>query len=164
MLTYKALSHIVHMSGYWGDHVENHSFKISPDVYPLSFEEASQLNSIGSMLPRMLENFDTLLQGRDINDRLNAVINTGTPRLFRQVQRIRPEIPQMIKVDLIQDTNNHFWITEIDSENIIERHLFCRFTAYFTTDGLVDVRVVARADKKVHGAPDAVQLGVVLPK
>jgi hypothetical protein len=46
--------------------------------------------------------------------------------------------------------------------NIIESHLYCRFTAYFSKNGLIDLRVVARENKKVHGAPDAVQLGVVI--
>ena len=48
------------------------------------------------------------------------------------------------------------------SGDVVEEDMYCRFTAYFSLNALVDLRVVARSNKRVHGSPDAVQMGVVI--
>lgn len=39
---------------------------------------------------------------------------------------------------------------------------FLRITAYISEDGIVDVEVTGRTDRKVHGAPDCIQIPAIL--
>lgn len=49
-----------------------------------------------------------------------------------------------------------------DDGNRIVRDYYLRLTAYISAEGIVDVEVTGRPDRKVHGAPDCIQLPVVL--
>lgn len=44
----------------------------------------------------------------------------------------------------------------------VERPYYLRITAYIGKDGVIDAEVTGRPDPKVHGAPDCIQLPVIL--
>lgn len=49
-----------------------------------------------------------------------------------------------------------------DSGNRVERDYYLRITAYVGADGVVDAEVTGRPDRKVHGAPDCIQIPVLV--
>jgi hypothetical protein len=49
-----------------------------------------------------------------------------------------------------------------DDGNRVTRDYYLRLTAYISVNGIIDVEVTGRPDKKVHGAPDCIQIPVVL--
>jgi hypothetical protein len=44
----------------------------------------------------------------------------------------------------------------------VTRDYYLRVTAYISVNGIVDVEVTGRPDRKVHGAPDCIQIPVIL--
>jgi hypothetical protein len=116
-MSYDVLSNIIIQSGFWDNHVEDHNFLVSPDVYKLSDVDFQQLNDIGRYLPWVLKGIDRLVHETDPNHKINAIINRGIPRIYRRLQSEHLQVPEIIKVDLIKDTNGHFWIMELDCIN-----------------------------------------------
>lgn len=54
-------------------------------------------------------------------------------------------------------------ITVFDAEgNRVVKPYYLRITAYISATGIVDAEVTGRPDRKVHGAPDCIQIPVVL--
>lgn len=49
-----------------------------------------------------------------------------------------------------------------DIGNRITRDYYLRVTAYIAADGVIDVEVTGRPDRKVHGAPDCIMLPAIL--
>jgi hypothetical protein len=49
-----------------------------------------------------------------------------------------------------------------DDGSKVVKDYFLRITAYVSEDGIIDAEVTGRQDRKVHGAPDCIQLPVVL--
>lgn len=117
MVARNVLSNIIKESGYWDNHVEDHSFLISPDVYILSISDQNQINDIGRFLPAVLHGVDRLMNEVSPANKINAIINSGIPQVYQRLQREHLQIPEIVKVDLIKDAEGHFWIMEVDSIN-----------------------------------------------
>ncbi|HVX90396.1 MAG TPA: hypothetical protein VHC20_02040 [Candidatus Paceibacterota bacterium] len=52
-------------------------------------------------------------------------------------------------------------VFEEDGTRVV-RDYFLRITAYVRADGVVDAEITGRPDRKVHGAPDCIQIPVIL--
>lgn len=117
MVAHNVLSNIIKESGYWDNHIEDHSFLISPDVYILSTSDQSQINNIGRFLPTVLHGVDRLMHEVSPAHNINAIINSGIPQVYQRIQREHLQIPEIVKIDLIKDVDGCFWIMEVDSIN-----------------------------------------------
>ena len=115
MIAYNALFNLIQQSGYWANRVEDHSFVISPDVFVLNADEKSQLFDISEIAFAFVAGTDQLLHTTSDGSKLDTIFGSGIPRSYRKLQRLRHELPVIMKIDLVQDVNGHFWIVEIDS-------------------------------------------------
>jgi len=113
-----ALCQKVKKSGYWDPRVEDHSFRIALNPYIVSSREFNQLEQIGSIVYKAYNNLDNELSMQASNQeiiRLKSLLNTGIDRRFRNVQYLRPQMPRIMKVDLVKDADDRFWVVEVDS-------------------------------------------------
>lgn len=117
MAAYNVLFNLIERSGYWDNHAENHRFVISPDVCVLNVNEQNQLYDISQSVFALVTGMDKLLCTPSDGGKLDAIFGSGIPRSYRKIQCLRHELPVIIKVDLVQDANGHFWIIEIDPIN-----------------------------------------------
>lgn len=88
---------------------------------------------------------------REFNERLLGARTHKVPAWILQKQV--PQRPVLVPV-YVEDA----------PYRVVPRHLpyYLRVTAYVTKDGILDVEVTGRPDQKVHGAPDCIQIPVLL--
>lgn len=69
--------------------------------------------------------------------------------------------PSWILQEQVHQKSSSVVVFDEDGERVV-RDYFLRVTAYVSEQGIVDVEVTGRPDRKVHGAPDCIMVPVLL--
>ncbi|MBI2640536.1 MAG: hypothetical protein HYW91_01460 [Candidatus Sungbacteria bacterium] len=123
---HEVIRRIVTDLGIWGEGREmSHKFILSPEVYPFTEDEYSQLKTIGQSLYVVMQGMSQIVafsedqriaKGR-VWDIIRRVTKIGIPRYHRRLQVQFPEqYPILFKVDMLR-SEGKFWIVELDGVN-----------------------------------------------
>jgi len=116
---------LLNESGLWrGQRADTHFFHLSPDVYPVCRDQQALLVKLGAAIPVVFAAMSQLITEADqkrSEQRWNPFLyaaQKGIPRPFYPLQVMQPDsIPQLCKVDLMEDEHNQYRIAEIDGTN-----------------------------------------------
>jgi hypothetical protein len=124
---YQAVQNVVRQSGLWdGARADSHSFLLSPSVYTLTQTQKNVLTELGYSLHSTLLGLSRM-GVIAYNDHFHAggawrlirnVFSSGVPKHYQALQGANPlHIPQLLKVDLMVNTDGDFRIAEVDGHN-----------------------------------------------
>ncbi|MCH8986881.1 hypothetical protein IIA94_01795, partial [Patescibacteria group bacterium] len=127
MDTKKALERFLEESGYWkGERRHTHRYILSPDIVEL---ERACFDELAPVIHDCLSGFSViaaiastpvLQNGRTWGEIAKTITASfkGIPKFCDRFDVLKPMlIPSVIKVDLMMDSDGHFWIAEIDAYN-----------------------------------------------
>lgn len=112
----------------WQHGAANHRFRLSPDCLQLTKAQVDQLAMLGQAIYGSLAGVCRIVgiaaQPALATSRawkyLRRVLNVGVPKEYHEIQHIKPprgNVPAVIKVDLMCDTQGRLRIAEIDAQN-----------------------------------------------
>ena len=121
------LQSVIDASGLWrGERAQTHKILLSPSVHRITESQRAGLESLGVALGeclRGLSHIAVIAYEQSANHRgtwakIRQIFSTGVPRIYHQFQAIRiRDIPRLLKLDLMVDTEGQFRIAEIDGHN-----------------------------------------------
>lgn len=109
-----------------GQRRATHAFHLSPSVYRITPAQQQELTQLGYAITDCLKGLShlaTIAYDGELNYRgpladLRRIFSSGVPKIYHDLQgQNRTHLPQLLKVDLMVDTEGEFRIAEIDGHN-----------------------------------------------